>query len=459
MYSDDFSVRVKNLSKSYEIYSAPRDRLKQFAMSLIGRLSGRPVRKYFKKFHALKDISFEIKRGETVGIIGRNGSGKSTLLQIICGTLSPSEGEVLVNGRVAALLELGSGFNPEFTGRENIYLNGAVHGLSYSQLNSRFNEILTFSEIGEFIDQPVKTYSSGMMVRLAFSVIAHIDADILIIDEALAVGDVFFQQKCMAYLRAFQDEGNTVIFVSHDTSAVLGLCSKALLLTSEAGEYYFRSAKEACAQYIEGLYEGRTSDDALGNPGLQEKQGEKFEEIAGIEFDSRVTYGSVPIENTIRISPFIAQGTSFGELGAKILDAWIEDQFGKRVTEIQGGETINLCIFVGANKDIQYPAYGFILKDRLGQYLIAEGTDIAFRNKSINLIKNGIAKISFKFVMPMLIMGEYTLDLAVAEGIGHDHIQHHWMRDVMVLTSLNSRLVHGILGLQNLQISIENSTI
>ena len=216
MSSDDIAIRVENLSKCYTLYDAPRDRLKQFVLPRLQRGIGKPSRNYYREFWALKDISFEIRKGETVGIIGRNGSGKSTLLQILCGTLTPNSGTVAINGRVAALLELGAGFNPDFTGRENVYMNGSVLGLTKEQIDARFDEIAAFADIGEFLFQPVKTYSSGMYVRLAFAVIAHVDAEILIIDEALAVGDAFFVQKCMRFLRDFMTRG-TVLFASHDT--------------------------------------------------------------------------------------------------------------------------------------------------------------------------------------------------------------------------------------------------
>ena len=198
-------IRVDGLSKSYRIYNRPEDRLKQFILSRLQRHLGLEAAQYYKEFYALDGLSFEIKKGETVGIIGRNGAGKSTLLQIICGTLSPTAGSVFINGKVAALLELGSGFNPEFSGRENVYLNAAIYGLSVEEINAKYDDICAFAEIGEFINRPVKTYSSGMVLRLAFSVIAHVNADILIVDEALAVGDVFFAQKCMRFLRSFME--------------------------------------------------------------------------------------------------------------------------------------------------------------------------------------------------------------------------------------------------------------
>src|SRR5450759_1720920 len=229
----DIAIRVSNLSKCYQIYNAPRDRLKQFVVPRLQRMAGQTPRQYFREFWALKDISFEIKKGETVGIIGRNGSGKSTLLQLICGTLSPTGGSVATNGRIAALLELGSGFNPEFTGRENVYMNAAVLGLSKEEVDQRFDAIAAFADIGYFIEQPVKAYSSGMMVRLAFAVIAHVNADILVIDEALSVGDAIFTQKCARFLRAFREKG-TLLLVSHDTSSVINLCQSAIWLDQGA---------------------------------------------------------------------------------------------------------------------------------------------------------------------------------------------------------------------------------
>ena len=198
---EDIVISVRNLSKRYEIYDRPQDRLKQFFWPSFQKLIGQAPKKYFRDFWALNDISLEIKRGETVGIIGRNGSGKSTLLQLICGTLNLTAGSIQTRGRIAALLELGAGFNPEFTGRENVFLNGALLGLSRTEIERHFDEIAAFADIGEHIDQAVKTYSSGMFVRLAFAVQAHLQTDILIVDEALAVGDVFFQQKCARFMR------------------------------------------------------------------------------------------------------------------------------------------------------------------------------------------------------------------------------------------------------------------
>jgi len=223
MSSKEVAIRVENLSKVYQIYNKPSDRLKQL-------LFGNSNKKYYREFNALQNIDFEIKRGETVGIVGKNGSGKSTLLQIIAGTLTPSHGNIQVNGRVAALLELGSGFNPEFTGRENVFLNGAILGISQEEMEQRFEEIITFADIGDFIDQPVKTYSSGMYVRLAFSIAINVEADILIVDEALAVGDTKFQIKCIEKMKEIKQNGTTILFVSHAGEQVKRFCEKGIWL-------------------------------------------------------------------------------------------------------------------------------------------------------------------------------------------------------------------------------------
>ena len=253
MSSDDLNIRVEGLGKRYEIYAQPADRLKQMLMPRLGWALGRSRRDYFKEFWALRNVSFSVRRGETVGIIGRNGSGKSTLLQMVCGTLHPTEGSVAVRGRIAALLELGAGFNPEFTGRENVYLSGLLYGISESVLRSRFQSIVDFADIGDFIDQPVKTYSSGMYVRLAFAVAINVTPDILVVDEALSVGDEAFQRKCFARINRIRDEGATVLFVSHSAGVVTQLCDRAVLL--DRGELLLEgSPKFVVSRYQKMLY-------------------------------------------------------------------------------------------------------------------------------------------------------------------------------------------------------------
>ncbi|MDH3691926.1 MAG: ABC transporter ATP-binding protein [Gammaproteobacteria bacterium] len=248
--SSDNVIRVKNLGKCYHVYPQPEDRLKQ--------LIWRGKKQFYREFWALRDISFEVKKGEMVGVVGRNGAGKSTLLQMVAGTLAPSSGQVEVNGRTAALLELGAGFNAEFTGRENVYLNGRILGLSREEIDARYDDIVSFADIGEFIDQPVKTYSSGMFVRLAFAVQASVEPDILLIDEVLAVGDIFFRQKCYRRIENLLSRGVSMLFVSHAMADIQQYCARAILI--HGGQMLFQgSAIEAVRQYFLFEQEARIS--------------------------------------------------------------------------------------------------------------------------------------------------------------------------------------------------------
>lgn len=252
MSFDNISISVEGLSKKFELYTKPSDQLKQILLPKIQRLLGKKERQYFHEFHALNNVTFNVNKGEAFGIIGRNGSGKSTLLQIITGTLAPTSGTVSINGRVGALLELGSGFNPEFSGRENIYLNGNLLGLTRQQIDEKFDYIASFADIGLHLDQPVKTYSSGMTVRLAMAVQTQIEPDVLIVDEALAVGDALFQKKCYRQIDKLLNNGCTLIFVSHDQEVVRSLTSRALFLNNGQVVKYGQTA-EALFAYREFL--------------------------------------------------------------------------------------------------------------------------------------------------------------------------------------------------------------
>lgn len=256
--NDDIAIKVENLSKCYQIYDQPRDRLKQMMLPRLQRAVGMRPSQYYREFLALNDVSFEVKRGDSIGIIGRNGSGKSTLLQCITGTLSPTSGKVSVQGRVAALLELGSGFNPDFTGRENVYLNGALLGFSRAQVDEKFDSIAGFADIGLHLDQPVKTYSSGMMLRLAFAVQVQVEPDILIIDEALAVGDALFQKRCFQRIEKLLSDGTTLLFVSHDQESVRTLTNRAVLLTKGTTTAYGLSS-EVVLEYRRQLHDAESS--------------------------------------------------------------------------------------------------------------------------------------------------------------------------------------------------------
>ena len=290
--SSDIAISVSGLSKCFKIYDKPIDRFKQILV--------RGKSKYYKDFWALKDICFKLRRGETLGIIGQNGSGKSTLLQLICGTLNPTSGKIQNNGRIAALLELGSGFNPEFTGVENIYLNGAILGLDIKEINSRLDDILNFADIGDFAEKPVKLYSSGMMMRLAFSVQASINPDILIVDEALSVGDELFQRKCFARLEELRNSGTSILFVSHSAESVIQLCDRCLLLnqgeqlmldspkkTIAAYQRLIYSPAELKKNFIEELKKLNSSSSLLKNDPIGEPN-EFLKEVANVDFDTNL---------------------------------------------------------------------------------------------------------------------------------------------------------------------------
>jgi len=269
--AEEYAIRVRGVSKRFAIYDAPRDRLKQMLMPRLARLVGRAPRQYHREFEALHDVSFAIRRGETVGIVGRNGAGKSTLLQIISGTLGPSSGEVETRGRIAALLELGAGFNPEFTGRENVFLNGAILGFSREEVARRFDEIAAFADIGDFIDQPVKTYSSGMYVRLAFAVQACVDPDILIVDEALAVGDIGFQYKCFKRMEALKKRGVTILMVTHATGSVLEYADRCIVLDGGRVVEDTTDVLAAVLAYEKGMIQRSQGKGGLPEPTADER--------------------------------------------------------------------------------------------------------------------------------------------------------------------------------------------
>ena len=449
MSSNDIAIRVENLSKCYEIYANPRDRLKQFLMPRLQRLAGQAPKRYFREFWALKDVSFEIKKGETVGIIGRNGSGKSTLLQMICGTLNPTSGSIQTNGRIAALLELGSGFNPDFSGRENVYMNASVLGLSNDEIDARFNDIVAFADIGDFIKQPVKTYSSGMMVRLAFAVIAHVDADILVVDEALAVGDAFFTQKCMRFLRNFMKTG-TVVFVSHDTGSIKNLCSYAVWL--EKGQAIQEgSPKDVCELYLEAFYEAQQ-----GASSTTKLRAFKTPDDSLSIKDQRLEFiNSSNLRNDLQIFKFDPDAASFGKGGAKIHDVHLLDENDHLLTWIVGGEKVMLRVMVHATQYLDAPIVGFYVKDHLGQTLFGDNTFLSYKEKFIHCQAGCELQADFVFYMPLLPSGEYSITIAVANGTQEIHEQHHWIHDAVLFKSESSSVASGLIGIPMLEVNLQ----
>lgn len=410
--SSDIAIEVLNISKSYSTY---RSSLQHVFSLLFGM-----TKQMTDPFYALKNVSFKVNKGETLGIIGSNGAGKSTLLQIICGTLYPTSGSVAVNGKFAALLELGAGFNPEFTGRENVYLSAAVYGLTHAQIDARLNKILSFAEIGEFIDKPVKTYSSGMFVRLAFAIIAHVDADILVIDEALAVGDVYFTQKCMRFLKAFSETG-TLLFVSHDTTTVVNLCDRAVWLKNGHLEK-IGNASEVSEAYLSSVYENKLPEKIVINT--------DDENLGAFE------------------------SAQFGVGGGRITSCRLLDADGKSLQLLSKAQDVIVQVDAQALQKINQPIIGFFIKNRLGQHL--------FGTNTINLLpdwqvlgEGESCQIRFIFRMPLLATGDYSVGVALAEGTQIDHIQHHWIHDALAFKATADPHLTGYLALD---IDVEIST-
>lgn len=424
--SSEFAIKVEGVGKNYRLYDKPHHRLLQM-------LRGEK-KTYYRDFWAVNDVSFSVRKGETVGIIGRNGSGKSTLLQMICGTLTPTTGSIAVNGRVAALLELGAGFNPEFTGRENVYMNAAVLGLSHEAIDARFAQIAAFADIGDFIEQPVKTYSSGMFVRLAFAVIAHVDADILVIDEALSVGDAVFSQKCMRFLRQFKENG-TLIFVSHDMGSVLNLCERALWLhTGQLRQV--GASKEVAEAYLQYTLQETYGQDVQ----LQEIH------VAPAAIPETVAplidYGSEVQANDNLLA---ANGWKTGD--GEILEVRLEHLSSAPNSVFRGGEKIRLVITAKAYQDMDSPILGFLVRDRLGQDLFGENTLAFTRSNPQPIVAGKVFTGEFVFRLPMLPNGQYVVMASLANGDIHNHVQHHWLHDAVILNVSSSAVRWGLVGI------------
>lgn len=445
--SSDIAIRVENITKTYQIYDKPQDRLKQSLW--------RGRKQFYREFKALDNVSFEVRKGETVGIIGRNGSGKSTLLQIICGTLAPTSGTVEVNGRVAALLELGAGFNPEFTGKENVYMSASILGLSKEEIDARYDDIVAFADIGDFIHQPVKTYSSGMYVRLAFAVIAHVDADILVIDEALAVGDAFFAQKCMRFLREFMRE-RTVLFVSHDIQAVINLCQSAVWM--EKGRVrLFSDAKNVCEKYLEGLYADRQDvcpkARARRTGAFKLQQNDSNGNLDPV--DARLKFiNQTQYRNDIQVFEFNPDSDVFGDGGAIITDVQLLNEGSRPLSWIVGGEWVRLRIAAKAMRDLSSVIVGFYVKDRLGQYLFGDNTWLTYLDDPVSVSSGQVFSGCFDFHMPILPVGTYSVVAAVANGTQGEHTICFWMHDALIFESRSSSVSTGLVGIPMNKIQI-----
>ncbi len=444
-------ICVEGLEKTFRMYQKPQDRLKQMVLPRLGRNKGQ----YFKTFTALKGISLSLGRGETVGIVGRNGSGKSTLLQIICGTLQPTAGQVKINGRVAALLELGAGFNPEFTGRENVYLNGAIIGMEKDEINARFEDIARFADIGQFMDQPTKSYSSGMYVRLAFSVAIHAEPDILVVDEALSVGDEAFQRKCFARIEAMQDRGATILFVSHSAQTVIELCDRAVLL--DAGEILISgSPKRVVGQYqrllnLTGEQAAKTRETIKrmaaqdDNRDIDDNPDNDAGEVANtatqyagaaeqeLTFNETMAKESGPIDPSWYDPDLISKSAvTYDTQGATILDLKVSNRAGKQVNYIAAGRRYAVRYKVAFDKNVDKLLYGFMFKTVNGVEL-AGANNMRVPRPQIHKAKAGdTVAVDVDFTCN-LMPGTYFITAGVMAMVDDEFVFLHRIVDALAI--------------------------
>jgi len=420
----EIAISLNNVSKCYKRYSHPVDRLKELLL---------PGKSHAENFWALQNINLKVAKGETLGIIGQNGSGKSTLLQIIAGTLTPTTGEVWVNGRVSALLELGSGFNPEFTGRQNVFFNGQILGLSREEVEAKFDQIAAFAEIGDFIEQPIKSYSSGMFVRLAFAVAVSVNPEILIVDEALSVGDIYFQQKCFERIRELKQLGTTLLFVSHDSGAVYKLCRRAILM--ELGKVVL---DEKPRQVLD-LYEAKLL-----------KKRDTYSEAVEIQKIPE-SNSSLPLKSESSSSRKVADILiNLPEVSVKFIKLLNESD--QEIESIISEELLQLCIGLLFSDTFEDPHIGFKIRDRTGS-VIFETNTFCMEQRVGKVVSGTLLEIRFRFHVP-LIEGEYTVTVGVADGaFGEGQFKRtlvyaHNFTVLKVLKNRNSILWSGIVNLQ-----------
>ncbi len=415
------AIKITNLTKIYKLYNRNRDRLKD---SL-----GLTKKKCYKEHYALKNVDMEVKTGESVGIIGVNGSGKSTILKIITGVLNATEGDVKINGRISALLELGAGFNQEYTGLENVYLNGTMMGFTEKEIDERLQQILDFADIGDFIHQPVKTYSSGMFVRLAFAVAINIDPEILIVDEALSVGDVFFQAKCYHKFEEFKKLGKTILFVSHDLTSIAKYCDRVILL-HKGVKLAEGNPKDMVNMYKKLLVhqlDEETLEDVSGKSGIGEKS------------DSGKAW-----KDNFEINPTI---TDYGEKQAEIVDFALIDQYGAYSSIIEKGSVYQVKAKIHFHETVKNPIFTITIKNK-------QGTDITGTNTMFERIETGTVNAGEERVVTYeqkmnLQGGDYLLSLGCTGYVGDNFVVYHRLYDLVSFNVLSDKNTVGFFDMDS----------
>lgn len=425
--AEDYAIKVENVTKIYKLYDKPMDRLKE-SLGLSKKVQCR-------EHYALNDVSFDVKRGETVGIIGTNGSGKSTILKIITGVLNPTAGNVMVNGRISALLELGAGFNQEFTGIENVYLNGTMNGFTTEEIDARLDSILQFADIGDFVKQPVKTYSSGMFVRLAFAVAINIDPEILIVDEALSVGDVFFQSKCYHKFEEFKKMGKTILIVSHDLSSIAKYCDKVVFLNQgvkmDEGDpkYIIDQYKKALVKQLGGV----SVDDFDADASEEETDGIRQ---GVLSFDQTMDHNLW--KSSLRLNPKVNE---YGNGAGEIVDFAILDDAGKITDIINKGSEFTIRMKLRYHTHLEHPIAAFTIKDLKGTDLC--GTNTMYEKNDIRNVEDG-DEVVVTFTQRMDLQGgEYLLSLGTTGYVDGEYTVYQRLYDVCNMTVFSDKNTVG----------------
>lgn len=402
---NDFALEVKQVTKEYKLYETELDRLKE---------AFHPLKKcYHKNFFALKNVDIKIENGEKVGIIGANGAGKSTLLKIITGVLNPTQGEIITHGRVAALLELGAGFNQDYTGIENIRLNGTLIGDSQKKVEEKMQKIIDFADIGDFINQPVKSYSSGMFVRLAFATQIFSDPDILIVDEALSVGDIRFQQKCYRAMDLLM-ENKTVVLVTHDTGAVTRFCKRVIWI-NKGKVMYDGEVTEGLKQYQEFLI----------NQAIEEK-----EHVGKNDYETEGSKKHVEkIDSDIMVPKVVSTVHYKGNGQARIYECGLYNEHDELIEIVEPKQMIKCIVRIEYEKEAMHPILGLAVRDRLGNEIIGINSETVGEELPAAC---GKQEYIISFMMPELNKGEYTISIAIANGYQNDHIQMCWLDDALI---------------------------
>lgn len=436
------AIEVRDVTKIYKLYEKPIDRLKE-SMSLSHK-------SYHRDFHALNGISFTVERGQTVGIIGTNGSGKSTILKIITGVLTPTSGEVKVDGKISALLELGAGFNSDYTGIENIYMNGTMMGYSRKEMDEKLQDILDFAEIGDFVYQPVKTYSSGMFVRLAFALAINVEPEILIVDEALSVGDVFFQSKCYRRMEEIRKSGTTILMVTHDMGSIIKYCDKVVLLNK--GEFIAEGSAGKMVDMYKKILAGQMDALEAELAEMNDFSGDKVvvaehQEAEAAGTDSKVTSAADSAGSLMKSRLTInANRTEYGDGRAEIFDLGLLDERGNVTNLLLKGEMFTIKERIRFNAEIQAPIFTYTIKDKKGTDLT--GTNTLFEGTEIKPVKKGdVYEVAFTQKMT-LQGGEYLLSMSCTGFEEGEHVVYHRLYDVANITVISNKNTVGVYDME-----------